>query len=409
MIKPLECYAKVLHEYRNYWHFLPFAHALEGPPWHNPALQRALSKLNAAQIDAIDSSAEAQREFFSPYFEEVFELPAITRLASLSGSQQQKEVPFWLSNGIAGRKLSQIEAFIAQLPALAGTTLEWCAGKGHLGRLLRFHQHPVQGQVQSLEWQAPLCEQGRALAQQHNVAQTFHAVDVLHSPAARLLAASDHAIALHACGDLHRRLLEVGSAAGLDSLHVAPCCYHLIQSDTYQPLSTYGQQLETQQPLQLNKAQLKLAVQGQVTAGDRVRRLRHTETLWRLVYQLAREHYLNDSVYQPLPSINKQWFSGELLSFLSWACTRHGWQLPAGVDVESLERSARQRQLRMQQLDLVRHVFRRPLEQYLVLDRAVFLQEQGYQVELKQFCDYQVSPRNFLIQAERLSKSTATE
>ncbi|GAM61607.1 hypothetical protein JCM19232_5908 [Vibrio ishigakensis] len=35
----------------------------------------------------------------------------------------------------------------------------------------------------------------------------------------------------------------------------------------------------------------------------------------------------------------------------------------------------------------------------MVLDKALFLQEQGYQVELSQFCDKKITPRNILIQA----------
>ncbi len=36
-------------------------------------------------------------------------------------------------------------------------------------------------------------------------------------------------------------------------------------------------------------------------------------------------------------------------------------------------------------MELVRHLFRRPLELWLVLDRALFLQEQGYRVEVGSF------------------------
>ncbi|GAM69239.1 SAM-dependent methyltransferases [Vibrio sp. JCM 19236] len=41
----------------------------------------------------------------------------------------------------------------------------------------------------------------------------------------------------------------------------------------------------------------------------------------------------------------------------------------------------------MERLGLVQQLFQRPLELWLVLDKALYLQEQGYQVELSQFCD----------------------
>ena len=43
----------------------------------------------------------------------------------------------------------------------------------------------------------------------------------------------------------------------------------------------------------------------------------------------------------------------------------------------------------------------RTLELWLLLDRALYLQEQGYHVKLGTFCDYQLSPRNLLLLAER--------
>ncbi|MNO08218.1 hypothetical protein D3C81_2307610 [compost metagenome] len=55
----------------------------------------------------------------------------------------------------------------------------------------------------------------------------------------------------------------------------------------------------------------------------------------------------------------------------------------------------------MRNLERVRNLFRRPLELWLVLDRALFLEEQGYAVRLGLFCDYPLTPRNILILAER--------
>lgn len=50
-------------------------------------------------------------------------------------------------------------------------------------------------------------------------------------------------------------------------------------------------------------------------------------------------------------------------------------------------------------VELVRHVFRRAIEVWLVLDRALYLQQHGYQVSIKTFCEKQLTPRNILILA----------
>jgi hypothetical protein len=58
-----------------------------------------------------------------------------------------------------------------------------------------------------------------------------------------------------------------------------------------------------------------------------------------------------------------------------------------------------ERQRLTKRIDLVAHLFRRALEHWLLLDRVCFLQEQGYQVALTEFCANSVTPRNAMIQA----------
>jgi hypothetical protein len=50
---------------------------------------------------------------------------------------------------------------------------------------------------------------------------------------------------------------------------------------------------------------------------------------------------------------------------------------------------------------LVRGLFRRPLELWLVLDRALYLEENGYAVQVGEFCDSQLTPRNLMVLAQR--------
>ncbi len=70
--------------------------------------------------------------------------------------------------------------------------------------------------------------------------------------------------------------------SGTAQLDIVPCCYHLIATEQYQALSSQAQQSHLGP---LSRDELKLAVQAQVTAGERITRLRQTEVLWRLAYQ----------------------------------------------------------------------------------------------------------------------------
>ena len=59
-----------------------------------------------------------------------------------------------------------------------------------------------------------------------------------------------------------------------------------------------------------------------------------------------------------------------------------------------------------ERVELVRHVFRRAIEVWLVLDRALYLQQQGYDVSVNTFCEKQLTPRNILILASLKTPST---
>lgn len=338
------------------------------------------------------------------------ELNKLTNPVKIASAKLECESPFWLTNGIQGRKLAQINGFIAEFSKHASChtaentpyqVIEWCAGKGHLGRILSVHQ---QVPVLSVEWQASLCEQGQALAFQHAVAQEFLHANVMHLPQ-NWLPNNSAIVALHACGDLHRQLLIQASSQGKRELFVAPCCYHLQQAEYYQPFS---QQAEFSE-LHLSRTQLKLAVQEQVTGGKRVAKLRDIEQLWRLVFELYRAQITGIAAYRSLPSVPKHWFSGELSAFIRWACEQQALPVPADVAINALLPEAHERLALIRSIDSVRQLFRRPLELWLLLDRALFLQEHNYAVHLQQFCAHHESPRNTLIIAKRNAKAAYSE
>lgn len=360
-------------------------------PWADPSLLDLLHRLSLNDCEQIDQSPVRQHQTFGKLWPELF----VRDIASPAMFQPQGlNPPFWLATDIGGRKWQQILLFAEATGQSTLPVLEWCAGKGHLGRLFA---HQFQRQVCSVEWQQALCGQGTAIAEKLALTQHFVCIDVLQNPVDDLFSKQQQVLALHACGDLHRRLLEQAVAAQSQQVDIVPCCYHVQQAADYQPLSKAAQQ----SALRLSKTELKLAVQGQMTGGERVRRLRQTEMLWRRAYQLWRAEFTGDYRYQPLASVAKHWFSGEFRAFADWAASQHQLQLPAGNDGAKYLEQAAPLLLTQRRIELVQHLFRRPLELWLVLDRALFLAEQGYQVQLQQLCETSLTPRNLLISATK--------
>lgn len=381
--------AAFLQKYRAYWQLSPMRH--QQLPWPD-ALHDVLIGLNLADLAAIDQSPQLQQQHFGAFFPELASLPSFWLAAP--AETDMAVAPFWLTNGIHGRKLAQIQQFCQFTPVSHLPILEWCAGKGHLGRL---YAAATERQVTSVEWQPALCEEGQQLATRFQLPQQFVQADVFSAAAQQLVQPDQQVLALHACGQLHLQLLALATQAGTAALQLAPCCYHLIPDEHYQPISQQAQQTN----LALSRQDLKLAVQGQVTGGDRIARLRQTEVTWRLAYDELQQRLTGLRQYQPLPSLAKHWFSGAFTDFISHAAALQQLQLPKPLDYTELLVAGTERYLLLQRIDAIRHLFRRPLELYLVLDRAMFLQEQGYQVQLFAFCDYSLTPRNLCLQAQK--------
>ena len=378
---------QVLLQQRDFWQLQPML--VDWPTVFPAELVTVLEQFTLTDCVAIDASPSLQRQHFARFFPELFAaLPELPR-----EPEADLPLPFWLSTDIGGRKWQQITQLAASVGLPQRPVLEWCAGKGHLGKVMSY---AFQAPVVSLEWQQSLCNAGQQKAQQLGLLQRFVHIDVLQQPVAPYLQPAQQVVALHACGDLHRVAAREAVRAGCAALALVPCCYHLQQAAQYQPLSAQAQQSD----LMLGKADLRLAVQQSCTGGERVARLSQTEMLWRqLWWQWRRQLGLD---YQPLRSVGKHWFSGELGDFLTFAGAEHQLVPPAAALLPDLLQRAEQALLQQRRLELVQHLFRRPLELWLVLDVAMYLQEQGYKVSLSALCAPELTPRNLLLQAVNL-------
>lgn len=300
-----------------------------------------------------------------------------------------------LSVDVPGRKLAQIQAFASHLQFRQRPThwLDWCSGKGHLGRwLTQDDQH-----LTCLEYDPALIESGSALSNRLGLNAAHLQQDVLADDCNERLTKEHTPVALHACGDLHVRLLQLASRNGCPQLAVAPCCYNRIAGMHYQPLSAAAQG----SGLQLSRDDLGLPLSETVTAGARVRRQRNQSMAWRLAFDLLQRQLRGIDDYLPTPSLPSDWFSKPFASFCHDLAELRDVPSPGEQDWHALEARGWQRLAEVRNLELLRNLFRRPLELWLLLDRALYLQEQGYKVKLGTFCDYQLSPRNLLLLAER--------
>ncbi|WP_037411002.1 methyltransferase [Shewanella fidelis] len=315
------------------------------------------------------------------------ELPSTSHTPQLLDDNDEAH----FSAHIKGRKWQQINAFVAKLPVEQTPVLEWCAGKGHLGRLIaKAHQR----QVVSLEWQPSLCQAGEQFADKWQLPQRFICADAFAGQSEQLQS-EQLAVALHACGDLHVQLLKHACQASTQKLVISPCCYHLIRDKHYQALSTVTQASQ----LKLSRAELQLPLQQSVIANDKHKAFRLQEMAWRLGFDALQREVRQADSYLPVPAIKQSQLNGSFADFCQWAATAKGLELKSDFDWQHYQQLGLQRQRLTRRIDLVAHLFRAILEQWLLLDRVCFLEEQGYQVDLSEFCANSITPRNALISA----------
>jgi len=388
----------LLAEWRPLWQPLPFQHPRL--PWQaeRPALAEALLALPDAEVARLQDAPFCD----SPLADwlPVEELEALASLPRLAG--EGAPLPAHWAAHVGGRKWRQIEAFLERLRlAPEDTPLEWCAGKGHLARTLArtlARRHGVA--VSALEWDAALCEGGAALADAQGVALVSAHQDVMAPGVERWLTPATHACALHACGDLHRHLLEQAVAACC-ALTLAPCCYQRTADDDYRPLSRLGAERLAAHGLGLGRDDLAMAVQETVTAPRHVQRHRRRANAWRLGFDRLQRAVRGIDGYLPVPSLAYGRMPDTFEGFCRWAAGQKGITLLGDSDWAGHEAAGWRREAEVSRLELVRHLFRRPLEVWLALDRLVFLEEAGYAAQLGTFCDRELTPRNLMIRARR--------
>ncbi len=382
-----------LIENQLFWRFDPFQASIhQSLPWQDshPALCQWLESLTPTEVECLKENPEQALAKLNVY------LPA---LRSLAMQTQLESVPLnglnlerGLDSGIPGRKLEQICAMgEAAIQNHHGEEwLEWCSGKGYLGRILTTQTNQP---VTSFEYQQALCDSGQKAAVDNHWKMTFIQGDAFKANAKAVFKSTQHAVALHACGDLHVRLLQNATEAGLAAITISPCCYHLIQGDTYQALSEPAKASS----LVLSKQELRIPLQQTVTGGERVRRHRQQEMIYRLGFDLLTRQELGFKEYQPVPSIRKSQLNDGFEAFCRWAAEYKGLEIPPQLNFEKYEALAEARFWHMEKMSLVQLVFQRPLEIWLALDKVLYLEERGYCASLLEFCAKSVTPRNILI------------
>ncbi len=379
-----------LAAHRPYWEPSPFSQP--DLPWtgSEPELRDWLRNLEEERCDALEAAPEELAGLVSRWVPGLAQYQALVSLPRTG--RGNLSLPEVAAREMPGRKRLQAGAFAGALAPLEGHVLDWCCGKGHLARTL--YQVGAR-HLTGFEWNQALVSAGDHTAQQRREPVQLRHQDVMMDPLP--WPEPDHAVALHACGDLHRRLMTTATGQRCRRISFSPCCYHLTRREEWYPLS--DQVDATADRCSLSRDELRLAVRETVTAPAGVRRRSRQRSAWRLGFDGLQRCLRNSDSYLPVPPEPAALLKGDFQGFCQWAAHQKNLSLPADVDYARWQEHGWQRQREVRRYELLRHLFRRPLELWLVIDYGLFLQEQGYQVSLGEFCDRGLTPRNLLLDA----------
>ena len=389
LVPRLEATAAFLKGHRSLWEHAPFK--MKQMPWEvdHPELATAVREMTDARLRELEQYPSRARRYLARWLPQIADFSARSELRALS----RRDVAFdgAQSEGVRHRKWLQIEAFVSSLPEIRWPVLEWCSGKGHLARVIAA-THGVS--VHCVERDAQLAHGGRQAAERDDLSLDFSVLDAMGREAAHQVRQDQMACALHACGDLHIRLMSLAVRAQTRALAISPCCYHLGRF-AGRPISRTARGLD----LALRPEDARISLQETVTASPGAKRRREQINAWRLGFDLWQRESRGKDEYLPVPPVKDDRAKSSFADFFRWACAAKGLEIPRSVDFDQFERAGEERLQQTRRFSLVRHLFRRPMELWLVLDRAQALAERDYQVEVGTFCDREVTPRNLMIRA----------
>ncbi len=374
---------ELLHKHGHYWRSQPF---VSTPEWTDEV--EFLTEIDDDRIYQAQASDSALLQVFQTRFPKLCEQIAQLCTVPVSRTDIASHAPPF----VPGRKWRQIESFAHSIKPLSQPTLEWCCGKGHLSRYL---SQLSACAAQGLEIDAALVVAGNNLAQKAQKPVQVIQMDVLDNAAANHISSEIHIVGLHACGALHRKLLTDGSAQQAARLSYSPCCYHKFLDHTFHALSPEGQNSE----LQLTTADLRTAVRQNSTAGSAEKRRHHQQQRWRLGFDELQRELRQVDQYLPTPPLPATALQQDFEYYCRLLAEQKNLHLPAKVNFSAFEQRGKERYRAVIRQELLRALFRRPLELWLVLDQILFLQAAGYRCELTSFCPQSVTPRNLLIDA----------
>lgn len=368
-----------------------------------------LDSLSSKELYAVDCKQiplKIKDSSFAQFMSALIELSRLPSIASLP------EIPLeaWAFNGVKKKKQHEIQTIV---PILKKTKAEnnfdyvvdIGGGVGHLSRVLA-HYHGI-GSI-SLDRDSYFQKIGEGRLQKYRKLEGGQEVKFINlnfgdkkdeSLLQDIFKAESFGLGLHTCGALANILIQKSIDFKTTGLLSFGCCYHRLNPEVDFPLSLFYKENHF---FKLNLYGLSLATRShaEMTFDDyqtkeRVKYYRYALHLF--LMKNFGSNYFTEVGECP---IKTYWgpFAAYIRSKLAELKLEHHF---SDQDFDEFYNDPHtQKELRVMFLcNIIRWQLGRALEVYLLLDRCLYLEEQGYTASIEQYFEEALSPRNIGILA----------
>lgn len=317
----------------------------------------------------------------------------------------------WAFNGIKKKKKHEIQKIVPVIKELNHLHLFNCVidiggGVGHLSRILaHYHSIPSISIDRDLNFQ----KIGLSRLKKYRKLDNARDVEFINLDfgstsdreiISKVFLPKSFTIGLHTCGPLANTVIHetvTNQTAGLLSFG---CCYHSMNPKTDFPLSDFYKKNCT--IFEISNFALTLATRAHTPMNYSDYQTKKQVKNYRYALHLFLIKYFNQKNFIEVGECNTRiyWedFSNYIRLKLSELKIQHQF---TDEDFNNFYNDPfiKNELKTMWLCNIVRWQFGRVLEVYLLIDRALYLEEQGYSVKIEQYFDESLSPRNIGILA----------
>jgi hypothetical protein len=368
-----------------------------------------LSTLSDAELYAIDCKKTVEKikgSSFEHFMNEARELCQIAEIPELP------DIPLedWAFNGVKKKKEHEIQKIVPILKKIKDTTnfeyiVDVGGGVGHLSRVLsHYHSIPSVSLDRDPNFQKigiQRLSKYRKIEGSRDV--SFINLDFSKSENSEILKTifkpQAFSLGLHTCGALANTLIQKSIDHKTVGLLSFGCCYHTLKSGIDFPLSDFYKKQNFQR-LNLYSFTLATRAHAEISFKDYQTKERVKYYRYALHLFLIKHFKQNDFISVGDCPIRTYWgpFADYIRNKLSEQNIDHDF---SDDDFNRFYKDPEiQKELKTMWLcNIIRWQLGLCLEVFLLLDRCLYLEEQGYVVTIKQYFKDTISPRNIGILA----------